>query len=84
MKVNDNDDEVEWNQVMIMIAEALEGYDVPQQFYDELTGLELNADDVVNARAEEMDFVKKLGFILRRVSASAGKRPAKDSLARGG
>ena len=58
-----NDDELEkkWAEVMIyMIENHVDDRDA-QSIYDDLTGLELNGDEVAEARREEMQFVKDLG-----------------------
>ena len=68
------------SQVIRKEARVLEGYEVPQeQFWDDMTGEELDARLVKKARAEEMMEVMKHG-IYRKVDIKecwdrTGKKP---------
>ena len=58
--MNDNVDEVEWAEMIIQAVEGGLQEEEVQRMFDDLTGKELNAEDVKGARKEEIEFVKKL------------------------
>jgi hypothetical protein len=60
MKVNDNLEEIYWDNLMTLMIEGKFTDEDCARVFDDLTGKELQWDDVEAARADEMEFVKKI------------------------
>ena len=78
LQVNDDQDEKNWAEVLnLMIGGAFTNE--MSRVFDDLTGKELDAESVREARGDEMEFVKGLGVyeeaLIQECLDRTGKRP---------
>jgi hypothetical protein len=60
LKVNDDPDEVDWEKAITLLIDGEFADEESERLFDELTGMELDVEEVRKARREEVEFVKRL------------------------
>ena len=79
LKVNDNPEEVEWERIIAAMIEGNFNDEEAERIFDDLTGKELDLEEVRKARRDEIDFVKDLEVYeevpVSQCWANTGKAP---------